>query len=258
MGIALQTSPFFLGIEYLAIFFAGMAGGLAAIRRHYDVFTIVVIAWLTALGGGIIRDVLLGSIPPIGISDRISVLTALFSGAVVAVLHPEVEKLRWSMIVIDALGLGLFAVNGASKALMYNTTGMTAVFLGTFTAIGGGVIRDMLLNEVPVMIRDRHWYIVPAVLGSMFTVFTWRWRARGIIDERMEFMLNVAIVVFVVLMRLASVKFNLLLPGALPRTKPLIPSRILVKTQVLHRGKTHTHDDSKHNDDSAENINNAQ
>ena len=156
MEVALQSTPFFQGVEYLAIFCCGLVGGLAAIRKQYDVFAIIITAWLTALGGGIIRDILLGAVPPVGISDKGSVLTALIAGCVVAVIHVEVGRLRRTMLILDALALGLFAVNGTSKALMYNTSGLTAVFLGTFTAMGGGLIRDILLNEVPVVIRDRH------------------------------------------------------------------------------------------------------
>ena len=234
MEVALQSSPFFRGMEYLAIFCCGMAGGLAAIRKGYDVFTIIITAWLTALGGGIIRDVLLGAVPPVGISDRVSVLTALLAGCTVAIIHPEVDRLRWSMFTIDALALGLFAVNGTSKGLLYNTSGMTAVFLGTFTAMGGGMIRDILLNEVPMVIRDRHWYIVPAVIGSMLTVPVWRWHARGMISERAEMALDVAIVVLVVLLRLGSVRFDWQLPRAVPRAKAHLP-RVLLERRVHHR-----------------------
>lgn len=234
MEVALQSSPFFRGVEYLAIFCCGMAGGLAAIRKGYDVFTIIITAWLTALGGGIIRDVLLGAVPPVGISDRVSVLTALLAGCTVAIIHPEVDRLRWSMFTIDALALGLFAVNGTSKGLLYNTSGMTAVFLGTFTAMGGGMIRDILLNEVPMVIRDRHWYIVPAVIGSMLTVPVWRWHARGMISERAEMALDVAIVVLVVLLRLGSVRFDWQLPRAVPRAKAHLP-RVLLERRVHHR-----------------------
>ena len=153
MEVALQSTPFFQGVEYLAIFCCGLVGGLAAIRKQYDVFAIIITAWLTALGGGIIRDILLGAVPPVGISDKGSVLTALIAGCVVAVIHVEVGRLRRTMLILDALALGLFAVNGTSKALMYNTSGLTAVFLGTFTAMGGGLIRDILLNEEPLFFR---------------------------------------------------------------------------------------------------------
>lgn len=238
MEIALQSSPFFQAVEYLAIFCCGMAGGLAAIKRHYDVFTIIITAWLTALGGGIIRDVLLGAIPPVGISDKVSVATALASGCTVAIIHPEVERLKWSMLSIDALALGLFAVNGTSKALMYNTSGMTAVFLGTFTAMGGGLIRDILLNEVPMVIRDRHWYIMPAVIGSILTVIVWRCEAHQYITNHVEMICDVIIVGLVVAMRICSVKFNWQLPGAVARSQIHLPTRI----QVLRKRHVHHHD----------------
>ncbi len=197
-------------------------------------FAIIITAWLTALGGGIIRDILLGAVPPVGISDKVSVLTALIAGCVVTVIHVEVGRLRRTMLILDALALGLFAVNGTSKALMYNTSGLTAVFLGTFTAMGGGLIRDILLNEVPVVIRDRHWYIMPAVIGSMLTVVVWRWRAHATISMRMEIALDVAIVVLVLVLRLCSVAFNWQLPGAVERSQAHLPHRIVLKRHVHH------------------------
>ena len=160
--LALESNAFFMGIEYLAVFCSGLMGGLCAVRKNYDLFAMLITAWLTALGGGIIRDVMLGSLPPVGISDRGFVLTALVSGLAIAVIHPEVDKLRWSMLTIDALAVGLFAVNGTSKALDLGTSGMTAVFMGMFTALGGGLVRDMLLNDVPMIIRDKHLYAVPS------------------------------------------------------------------------------------------------
>ena len=162
MSVALESNAFFWGIEYLATFCCGMCGGLAAVRKGYDIFAILVTTWLTALGGGIIRDVLLGIAPPVGVSDKGLVIVALLASVAVAVCHPEINRLKWSMLSLDALALGLYAVNGTSKAMMYHTSGMTAVFLGMFTALGGGLIRDMLINEVPMVIRDKHWYAVPS------------------------------------------------------------------------------------------------
>ena len=227
MEIALQSTPFFQAVEYLAIFCCGMGGGLTAVRKRYDVSSIIIIAWLTALGGGIVRDILLGALLPVGISDMGSVLTAFAAGAVVAVVHPEVNKLKWSMITIDALALGLFAVNGTSKALLYNTSGMTAVFLGTFPAMGDGVIRDSLVNEVPMVIRDPHFYIVPAVLGSIFTVWVWRAHTAHRIGDATEMILDIGIVLVVILLRLCSVKFNIQVPGAVRRQRVHLPKKVL-------------------------------
>ena len=183
-GLALESNAFFMGIEYLAVFCSGLMGGLCAVRKNYDLFAMLITAWLTALGGGIIRDVMLGSLPPVGISDRGFVLTALVSGLAIAVIHPEVDKLRWSMLTIDALAVGLFAVNGTSKALDLGTSGMTAVFMGMFTALGGGLVRDMLLNDVPMIIRDKHLYAVPSAVGCVLTVFVCRGVQWKMLDSR--------------------------------------------------------------------------
>ena len=131
------------------------------------------------------------------------------------------------MITIDALALGLFAVNGTSKALLYNTSGMTAVFLGTFTAMGGGVIRDMLVNEVPMVVRDPHLYVVPAVLGSIFTVWVWRAHTGRLIGDNTEMLLDVVIVLVVIVLRICSVKFNIRLPGAVQRHRVHLPATLL-------------------------------
>ncbi|MEJ5922164.1 trimeric intracellular cation channel family protein [Bifidobacterium thermophilum] len=221
MTVTLESNGFFMGIEYVAVFCCGLLGGLAAIRKGYDLFAIVLTAWLTALGGGIVRDVILGALPPVGISDRAMVLTCLAAGLIVAVIHPEVNRLKWSMLVLDALALGLFAVNGTQKALMYGTSGMTAVFLGMFTALAGGLIRDMLLNEVPMAVRDRHWYAFPSLVGCMLTVVSYRLEGRGIIPYQGEIIFDIAIVIVVVLMRVLSVRFDIKLPGAVPRDKPV-------------------------------------
>lgn len=218
--MTLESNAFFYGIEYLAVFCCGLLGGLAAVRKHYDLFAILLTAWVTSLGGGLVRDIILGARPPVGISDKGMVITALAAGLIVAVMHPEVDRMHWSMIVLDALALGLFAVNGTQKALVYGTSGMAAVFLGMFTALAGGLIRDVLLNEVPTVVRDRHWYAFPSFIGSVLTVGSTRARADGLLNPQGE------IVILVVAMRVLSVRFDITLPGAMPRGEALhMPER---------------------------------
>lgn len=231
MELALESNAFLMGVEYVAVFCSGLMGGLSAVKKNYDVFAMLITAWLTALGGGIIRDVMLGSLPPVGIADKGFVITALVSGLVIAVIHPEVDELKWSMLTIDALAVAMFAVNGTSKAMQMGTSGMTAAFMGMFTALGGGLIRDMLINEVPMVIRDKHWYAVPSAVGSVLTVFVCKGMQAGYINFEMEVVLDVAIVVLVVAMRLLSVKFNIMLPGALERHHTYLPSDL----QYLNR-----------------------
>jgi uncharacterized membrane protein YeiH len=245
MEVALESNAFFMAIEYLAIFSCGLSGGLLAVRKGYDIFAILITSWLTGLGGGIVRDVLLGALPPAGISDRGLVLTALASSLVVAILHPEVDKLKWTMLVSDALALGLFAVNGTSKALMYHTSGMTAVFMGMFTALAGGLIRDMLLNEVPAVIRDRHWYAVPSFVGCVLTVLLGKALNSGLIDVNEEMFGDILIVVVVVVMRVLSVVFDIQLPGAVRRHEAHLPSQ----NKYLRRPVIHPQAEHKENDE---------
>ena len=199
-------------------------------RKGYDIFAILVTTWLTALGGGIIRDVLLGIAPPVGVSDKGLVIVALLASVAVAVCHPEINRLKWSMLSLDALALGLYAVNGTSKAMMYHTSGMTAVFLGMFTALGGGLIRDMLINEVPMVIRDKHWYVL--------TVLVCKGVDAGIVSFPAEVVLDLLIVALMVSMRLVSVIFDIQLPGALVRHNTYLPSEAkYLKRPVIHSDK---------------------
>ena len=218
---ALGDNIFFLIVEYVAMGCCGMVGGMWAIRKKYDVFAIIATSWITALGGGIVRDVLLGALPPVGIADHGFVITGLLSGVIVAVAHPEIDKWRWFMLTIDALALGLFAVNGTAKGLDFHMSGTTSVFLGMATALGGGLIRDMILNQVPVIVRDKHWYALPAAFGCVLTVFVVKAKHAGYFGLTVEILLDVLIVALVVAMRLLSVKLDLTLFGAMNRTEPI-------------------------------------
>ena len=218
--MTLESNLFLLVIEYVAVFCCGMVGGLATVRKGYDITAIIIASWLTALGGGIIRDVMLG-VPPVGVNDRGLVLIGLGSGVAVAFLHPEVNRLKWSMLSLDALAMALFAVDGTAKAMGLGTSGMTAVFMGMFTALGGGLIRDVLINEVPMIIRDRHWYFVPAAFGC--TVFVCKAGSAGWISPRGEIAVDLFVVGLVVAMRLLSIKFDIAVPGAITRHNVYLP-----------------------------------
>lgn len=228
---------FMLIVESIAIVCWGLTGGMCAIRKGYDLFAIVVTGWLTALGGGIIRDLMLGDVPPVGVADPRLVGCAIGASLLVAIVHPEVDRYRWSMTVLDALALGLFAVSGTQKALVFGTSGMTAVFLGMITTLAGGLMRDILLNDVPVIVRDKHWYAFASFVGCVLTVFVQRAFDRELIDTNESIVCFVAIILLVTGMRLASVYFDLFLPGAMQRRermmtgKPLLP---LKTRQMFH------------------------
>lgn len=137
-----------------------------------DVFGICVLAEVTALGGGVMRDLLIGAVPPVAFTNTGYFLTPLLAGLVVIFLHPEVERINRSVQTLDALGLGLFCVTGTAKAHDYGLGSVASVAIGMLTAAGGGVLRDVLAHETPALLRwDREIYAVPALVGAMLVAF---------------------------------------------------------------------------------------
>lgn len=158
-------------LDLAGIFVFATAGALLAVRKNFDVFGICVLALVTALGGGLLRDLCIGAVPPAAFSE-LSFFVTLIAAAIVFFLHPEVQRINRAINVFDAAGLGLFCVTGTTKAYEYGLGLTASAALGLATAVGGGVLRDVLANEVPSLLRDREMYAVPAVVGAaMVAVF---------------------------------------------------------------------------------------
>ncbi|MFD3455477.1 trimeric intracellular cation channel family protein [Streptomyces sp. NPDC058691] len=154
-------------LDLAGIFVFAISGALLAVRKNYDVFGMAVLAEVTALGGGLIRDLIIGAVPPAAFTDLGYFLTPLIATAVVFFLHPHVERINTTISVFDAAGLGLFCVSGTTKAYSYGLNLTASATLGLATAVGGGVLRDLLGNEVPSLLRwDRDLYAVPAIAGA--------------------------------------------------------------------------------------------
>ncbi|MEC4016267.1 trimeric intracellular cation channel family protein [Streptomyces sp. H27-D2] len=154
-------------LDLAGIFVFATSGALLAVRKNFDVFGIAVLAEVTALGGGLIRDLVIGAVPPAAFTDLGYFLTPLVAAALIFFLHPEVERINGAVNVFDAAGLGLFCVAGTTKAYAYGLSLTASVVLGLATAAGGGVLRDVLANEIPSLLRwDREVYAVPAIVGS--------------------------------------------------------------------------------------------
>ncbi|WP_214368663.1 trimeric intracellular cation channel family protein [Pseudonocardia sp. H11422] len=151
----------------VAVFAA--SGALAAVHARLDVFGVVVLATVTALGGGIIRDVLLGITPPTTLRQWPYLLTPLVVALIVFRFHPTVARLRRAVQLADALGLALFATTGTAVGLSVGAPAVTAALIGVITGIGGGVLRDVLLNEVPLVLR-REIYALAAAAGAAVVV----------------------------------------------------------------------------------------
>ncbi|ARP72459.1 hypothetical protein LK07_24880 [Streptomyces pluripotens] len=154
-------------LDVVGIFVFAISGALLAVRKNFDVFGIAVLAEVTALGGGVFRDLVIGAVPPAAFTDLGYFLTPLLAALVVFFLHPHVERIQAAVLVFDAAGLGLFCVTGTTKAYSYGLGVTASAALGLATAVGGGVLRDVLANEVPSLLRwDRDLYAVPAIVGA--------------------------------------------------------------------------------------------
>jgi uncharacterized membrane protein YeiH len=163
-------------LDLIGIFVFAISGALLAVRKNFDVFGIAVLAEVTALGGGLFRDLVIGAVPPAAFTDLGYFITPLFAALLVFFLHPEVERIQFGVNVFDAAGLGLFCVAGTTKAYEYGLGLTASATLGLATAVGGGVLRDVLANEVPSLLRwDRDLYAVPAIVGATMAVLCIRY-----------------------------------------------------------------------------------
>ncbi|WP_406222555.1 trimeric intracellular cation channel family protein [Streptomyces decoyicus] len=154
-------------LDLVGIFVFAISGALLGVRKNFDVFGMATLAEATGLGGGLFRDVVIGSVPPAAFEDLGYFLTPLLATALVFFLHPVVERINYAVLVFDAAGLGLFCATGTLKAHQYGLSLPASVALGLATAAGGGMLRDVLANEVPQLLRwDREMYAVPAIVGA--------------------------------------------------------------------------------------------
>jgi uncharacterized membrane protein YeiH len=169
MDLAHGFNPTLILILNLAgTFVFGLSGGLAAVRARLDLFGVVVLAAVVGLAGGITRDLLIGT-PPATFRDWRYLAAAGAAGLVSFFARPTLERIQRSVLVFDAIGLGLFCVTGATKALDFRVGPVPAILLGAITGIGGGIVRDVLLREVPTVLRHEL-YAIPALLGAAVVV----------------------------------------------------------------------------------------
>ena len=147
------------------------SGAMAGVRARLDIFGVCVLGATTALGGGVLRDVLLGITPPASVSDWRYLLTPIVVALLVFRFHPRIARLRRGVLVLDAAGMGLFATGGAASALQHGAGVAAACVIGMTTAIGGGALRDVLLREVPYVLR-KEIYALAALTGAAVVVAT--------------------------------------------------------------------------------------
>lgn len=165
----INLHSFYTFIDLAGTFAFAISGAVAARDKGLDIFGILVVAFTVACGGGIIRDLCIGAIPPAGLSDWRYLTIAMIAAIITMGLGPLSKWMSRPVLLFDALGLSLFAVSGAQKALGFGHNNEVAVLLGMITAIGGGVMRDVLLNRVPVVLQ-KEIYASAALTGAGFVV----------------------------------------------------------------------------------------
>ncbi|MGC8467889.1 MAG: trimeric intracellular cation channel family protein [Acidithiobacillus sp.] len=156
-------------INLIGIFVFAVSGAMRGVRSQLDIFGIIVLAVVTAVFGGIVRDLLIGAIPPESITDWHSVALAVFAGVFVFFFHRLFDRLQHPVLLFDAAGLGVFAATGTQKALAFGLSPFMAAVLGVISGIGGGMVRDVLSGQVPVVLRAEI-YASAAALGCVLVL----------------------------------------------------------------------------------------
>ena len=170
-----------LVIDLMGTFVFAVEGALAGINAGFDVFGLMVLSFVTALGGGTIRDLLIGAVPPNSIRDWRYGATAFAGGGAVFFFHPFFQRVPLDlMTTLDAAGLSLFAVAGVGKALEYGISSLPAILMGAVTGAGGGTVRDVLLAQVPGVLHSDV-YASAALAGAVVVVLGMKMRLpRGV------------------------------------------------------------------------------
>ncbi|MBZ5629995.1 MAG: trimeric intracellular cation channel family protein [Acidobacteriia bacterium] len=165
-----HSARLLLAIDLIGTALFAAEGASAASHAHLDLFGVLVLAFAVALGGGIIRDLLIGAVPPSAIRDWRYAATALTAGAFLFLLHTTTAAMNfWVFVTLDAAGLAFFAVAGAAKALDFKIHPLLAIMMGGVTGVGGGTIRDICLAQIPVVLRSEI-YATAALLGATVTI----------------------------------------------------------------------------------------
>ena len=156
-------------LDLLGTFVFALSGAGEGVRRRLDLFGVLVLSFVAGNFGGITRDLMIGAIPPEAISDWRYVAVSLLAGVVTFYFFPIIDRLGSAVLLFDGAGLALFAVSGTQKALYFGLNPIMAALLGMLTGVGGGMVRDVLVAEVPIVLRA-DLYAVAALAGAAIVV----------------------------------------------------------------------------------------
>ncbi|HEY7662800.1 MAG TPA: trimeric intracellular cation channel family protein [Xanthobacteraceae bacterium] len=150
-------------------FVFALSGATAGVKHRLDLFGVLVLSFAAGNSGGVARDVLIGALPPVAIGDWRYIAVSILAGLITFSWYRIINRLSSPVLVFDAAGLALFAVSGASKALAFGVGPVGALMLGMLTGIGGGMVRDVLVREIPTVLRTEL-YAVAALIGAAVVV----------------------------------------------------------------------------------------
>lgn len=156
-------------LDLLGVFFFAMSGCLLAARKGFDIVGSLLLGSLVGLGGGVVRDLIIG-ITPAAFSNPLYIIPPVLATLLVYFLFSHVERFGGLLVVFDAGGLAVFCAIGTQKALEFDLNPVSSILLGVTTAVGGGLLRDVTANEIPRIFDPRDVYAVPAFTGAAFMV----------------------------------------------------------------------------------------
>jgi uncharacterized membrane protein YeiH len=165
----LPFSKLLLALDLAGTAVFAISGAATGVKHRLDVFGVCVLAFVAGNAGGIARDVLLGVTPPAALAGWHNSGASLLAALLTFCWHPRLERLRTPILLFDAAGLGLFAVTGTAKALAFGLHPLVAAMLGVLTGVGGGMIRDLLVREIPTVLRAEV-YAMAALAGAAVVV----------------------------------------------------------------------------------------
>ncbi len=158
-----------LALDLAGTFVFALSGAMTAVKHRLDLFGILVLSLVAATFGGIGRDVLIGSLPPAALADWRYIAVSLLAGVIVFFSYSASTRFHTPVLILDGAGLAFFAVAGALKALAFGLTPIAAIILGVLTGVGGGIVRDILVAEIPTVLRA-DLYAVAALAGASVVV----------------------------------------------------------------------------------------
>jgi uncharacterized membrane protein YeiH len=191
-------------IDLLGTAVFAISGAFSAMEKKLDVFGVMVLAFVTAIGGGTVRDVLIGNTPVTWLRDLTTPLTILAATGAALLFRGLFKNLPKTLLLFDSLGLGLFTVTGIQKGLAIGIHPALCVALGTISACFGGVIRDLLLREIPMLFKSGEFYATTCIAGGFLYLLLLHWFAPAATQT--------AIIVFICVLRILTVRYKWRLP----------------------------------------------